>query len=489
LPIAALKPTEGTIPAPPPSASVPTITAEIAFASNPGAAPVYTNVSAYLRDTSTARGRNYEYERNEAGTATFTLSNRDSRFNPENTAGPYYGTLKPTRRTRLRAVWEAVTFDLFNGYTKGYPQEFPSVGYDAVVRQRATDMFYRLNLAKFRPGSTTLAASTSDTASSIAVTATALPMPRAVPFTIKIDFEELEVTAINSPTTYQVTRGQNGTVAAFHPAGAAVTTLAVSFAQELSGTRIRNVLDMLGVLAADRDIAAGVSLISVSDDLAGTNMLEHLQLIAEAENGRLFVSKSGLITFHDRHWVHQNERSDRATLSDTGAPGTLPYLLDGPVSHDEQLIANVVRVTPDSGNTQSATDQTSIDENFERTLEKQWPLALDTDAEGAADWMLNQLKDTRLRIPQVTLDGRSNAAVMWPLLLGMEIGQRYGFRYTPRGGGTAITRSVIVEGIQHDVTPSTHKVRLQLAPADITAYWRLGVAGYSELGSTTRLTY
>ena len=496
------------------TANKPTVVAEIAYATNPGASPTYTDVSTYLRAIGTSRGRNYEYDRAEAGTAGFTLSNRDSRFNPENTTGPYFPNLKPTRRCRLRATWLGSTYDLFVGYTKGYPQEFPEFGYDALVRQSASDGFYPLNMTKFRPGATALSAAVDtapapDTEEGIPVFSTALPMPQAPPFTVRVGLEDMLVVNVLGPTQYLVRRGQNQTPVTAHPELTAVTTLEVNYGPALSGTRIEQVLDHANVPASSRDIATGVSMMSASPDLAGQNILEHLLLIAEAENGQLFVSESGVITFRDRHWALQNERTDRAVLSDAsytgtaatayglgtfgsslyGGGGALPYVLSGPVHHDEALISNVVRVTPNSGNTQTTSDQPSIDAHFERVLEKQWPLASDIDAKGASEWMLYNLKDAKLRIPSVTLNGAASPTTMWPVLLAMEIGQRYGFSYSPRGGGTPITRSVIVEGISHSADPSSHTVTVQFSPADTTTYWRLGTTGYSEMGETTRLSY
>ncbi len=526
--IAVLRPSSAGGAPPPPSppaaattsAARPTVGVEVSFATNPTQPPVYQDVTAYLRGAGTSRGRNYELDRVETGTAGFTLSNRDSRFNPENTASPYYPNLKPTRQCRLRASWLGVGYDMFVGFTKGYPQEFPHFGYDALVSQSASDAFYPLNLMKFQPGSTTLAAEMpegeTDSYLVITVASTQLPLPQAAPFTIKIDQEEMLVESLNPTTQYYVKRGQNETTPTGHAAGAAVTTKVVNFAAQYSGHRIESVLNDAGVPVSRRSIQPGLSFMAASADLAGQNVLEHIQLMAEAENGQLFVSKSGVITFLGRHWPLQYEREDRAVLSDAPSTGTgagattfgqgtfgssvyggagggggntIPYVLSGPVHHDEALISNVVRVTPDSGNTQTTSDQASIDAHFERVLEKQWPLYYDIDAKGTSEWMLSKLKDTKLRIPAVTLNGAANPSVMWPILLAMEIGQRYGFTYSPRGGGTPITRSVIVEGISHSADPSSHTVTVQLSPADTTTYWRLGTGGYSELGTNTRLSY
>jgi hypothetical protein len=313
-------------------------------------------------------------------------------------------------------------------------------------------------------------------------------MPQAPPFTITVDQEDMEVTAITSATEYVVTRGHNETPITNHGATATVSTKSVSFGEQLTGDRVRAALAYVGIPELETDVADGISLLSPTDDLAGQNVLQHLNLVAEVENGQLFVSRAGVITFRDRHWALRNERTDRATFSDSGTTGTVSFSLPGPVDHDESKLVNVVRITPDSGNTQTTLDQTSIDENFERVLEREWPLASDNDAKAATEWMLLNLKDSRVRIPAVTVHLADNQGTM-AALLSMDIGQRYGFTYTPRGGGTPITRSVIVEGLQHDVVPGQHRMQVQFSPADTTTYWRVGVVGYSEAGETTRLTY
>ncbi len=61
------------------------------------------NITAYVREASTARGAQRELQRVEAGTASLTLSNRDGRFTPFNSASPYYPFILPMRRIRIRA--------------------------------------------------------------------------------------------------------------------------------------------------------------------------------------------------------------------------------------------------------------------------------------------------------------------------------------------------------------------------------------------------
>ena len=92
-------------------AITPTRTLEIEFD-----AGVWTSVSADTVQISSKRGRNRESGAFETGRLIFTLRNDTRKYDPDNTAGPYYGKLRPNRRVRLRATYSAVTYDVFLGY-------------------------------------------------------------------------------------------------------------------------------------------------------------------------------------------------------------------------------------------------------------------------------------------------------------------------------------------------------------------------------------
>ena len=53
--------------------------------------------------------------------------------------GPYYGRLTPGTPIRVRAVYNAVTYYLFTGYVRRWPQQFARAGVDATARVEAAD--------------------------------------------------------------------------------------------------------------------------------------------------------------------------------------------------------------------------------------------------------------------------------------------------------------------------------------------------------------
>ncbi len=112
----------------------------------PGEVPVWVDVSSSLRSVKTKRGKQRQRDRSQAGTAAFTFSNADRKFDPEYTSGALYAFLKPMRRIRLRATWNAVIYPVFDGYI-----DFIEQGYngprESFATIAATDGFKRLQSA------------------------------------------------------------------------------------------------------------------------------------------------------------------------------------------------------------------------------------------------------------------------------------------------------------------------------------------------------
>lgn len=87
-------------------AKLPKVKVELALASGPAQAPVWTDVTPYVRGFRIRRGRDDVLNRFQAGELSdLELDNRDRRFDPGNAAGPHFGNLRPMKRVRVRAQW------------------------------------------------------------------------------------------------------------------------------------------------------------------------------------------------------------------------------------------------------------------------------------------------------------------------------------------------------------------------------------------------
>jgi hypothetical protein len=86
------------------------------------------NITDQVMKVSTRRGRNRILANFEAGTATVTLNDPNSWFNPYNIDSPYFGKLLPLRKIRIYATTtlngDPVEINLFAGYITSYDTGF-----------------------------------------------------------------------------------------------------------------------------------------------------------------------------------------------------------------------------------------------------------------------------------------------------------------------------------------------------------------------------
>lgn len=112
--------------------ALPTITVECAFGSTwQTASPTWTNITSYVMDddgVQWSRGRGRDSESIQAGTATLSVWNRDDRFTPGYTAGPYGANVVPLVPIRITAVWSAVTYNLWRGFVREWRPTWSEFG-------------------------------------------------------------------------------------------------------------------------------------------------------------------------------------------------------------------------------------------------------------------------------------------------------------------------------------------------------------------------
>lgn len=107
----------------------------------------WCDITHYVTQWSTDRGRQYELDQFKAGTASLTLKATTRQFDPENSAGSFYGLLVPMRQLRISAVWNSTRYPIFQGFITDWGQTVPS---DAmfVSTIQAVDGFGRLEQIK-----------------------------------------------------------------------------------------------------------------------------------------------------------------------------------------------------------------------------------------------------------------------------------------------------------------------------------------------------
>lgn len=243
-----------------------------------------------------------------------------------------------------------------------------------------------------------------------------------------------------------------------------------AFANETSGTRVGRILDWVGWDSSLRSIDAGeVTIEAVPSSQRGQAALDALHDVDNTEGGQLYMSADGKLTFRELDGPIADSRSliSQATFGDS--TGELPYT-DIQFDFDDTLLRNYVTTTRNGGAQQIASDSASITTYGTMSYSRPTTLEVsDTAAYSAAQRVVALYKDVKTRVSQIVVNGESSAngktpTDIYPQILGREIGDRITVKRRPQGVGSAITKDVLIEGIQHDADPSKWITTFQLSP-------------------------
>ena len=114
--------------------NMPVVGVFISFTDGPYVVdPNWVEVTQYVRDINVRRGRGNDLQQFPSGSATVTLDNRARLFDPFNTAGTYYGNLKPRRQIKIVGQYAGVTYPIFRGFIAGWPVGYSDGGKDSTV--------------------------------------------------------------------------------------------------------------------------------------------------------------------------------------------------------------------------------------------------------------------------------------------------------------------------------------------------------------------
>ena len=229
--------------------------------------------------------------------------------------------------------------------------------------------------------------------------------------------------------------------------------------------RLGRILDLAEWPALLREIDAG-DVTFQSANLEGQTVLDHAQRVAETEFGLLFISRDGKVRFVDR--ASQAARTPGPTVYGDGA-SEVGYRSIRPDDGDE-VIRNSATISRYNGVAQTATG-TTIDEfgRFQYTLDG---LLHDSDSYSAsyAQFIVDEYENPRRRIVELTVgppkDGEED--LVYPAMLGPELGDAITVTHTPQGLGSAFTQTCVVEGIMHSSAPGRNRTTTFILSPEFT---------------------
>ena len=253
-----------------------------------------------------------------------------------------------------------------------------------------------------------------------------------------------------------------------------------SFSSTDSGTLINNILSSSTVKfsAANRDIETGISTMQALSGI-NDNTLSVLQTIERSENGLLFMSKSGKLTFKNRHTTFPSSAS--MIFSDDGSD--IPYTKVD-YKNDDNEIYNIINLTRTGGTTQTQEDTGSQLKYLIRTLTRTALLNdNDTEVNDAALFLLGKYKNALLRFDNLEVNLKDISTGSQNSILASEVGDIVLVELTPPGSGTPsqLTSYETLDSISYSITPDTFKVTYQLSKAEQQAFMRLDNALFGHL--------
>lgn len=261
-----------------------------------------------------------------------------------------------------------------------------------------------------------------------------------------------------------------------------------SWRGDLVSVRIKRLLDAAGVPTSWRAVDRGQVI--AAPTAGGFNTQRHLDELAEAEGGVWFVDRNGVFVFHDRHapWVKTRTTTSQATLE---SPGTAGF---SGLTRGWGMLVNRVTVESGDGWRARASNSSSIAANGPATTPNS-PMRLASegivDATALARFLV-QLYGVQVLGPEtVQIHPRVNEELLEQALL-RDLRDRVTVKYTPAGVESQRTKSVLIDGISHQIGPQNWVTTWRLMDADRfdTAYdaddW-LRLDGTDRLDGTKKL--
>jgi len=261
--------------------------------------------------------------------------------------------------------------------------------------------------------------------------------------------------------------------------------------QELTGARIEAILDLTEVnypTGAARSIATGtVELGGHSgggggghdyDLELGQIVLDYLQLVNNAEQGRLYIDREGVLVFENR--IGATLSSSVADFHDDGT--NYPYR-NVDISFGADKVVNLVYVSTLNNKSGTASDAGSQSEYFIQSLAITGSLLnTDADAQDLADYLLNPEPEATFTAIEVAFSQLSDA--QRDVVATIDIGDTISIEKSFINGAstTQLAQELAVEGVEHYIdTSGGHVARFYTSPTTIVYELILDDAVYGVL--------
>jgi hypothetical protein len=248
---------------------------------------------------------------------------------------------------------------------------------------------------------------------------------------------------------------------------------------ERTDLRLHRIATWAGLPASRRAFDVGDKVMG-AQNTSGKGPLEAMRDVERVEQGRVFYSATGLLTFHRRS--RRYNRPVDVTLNVAAGEVQIPASYPG----DDFGMVNDFEVSRPDGATQRVIDQASIDASGVYTDSLEVPAESDRDAQSVAEWRVGTYGQPMVRFPSLTvmmakLHSISPAKV--EALLEAEIGSVIEMTNLP-AQAPVTTDEQVIEGWTEVLGVGIWTMTFNCSPHSVNQVW---VLGQSALGVDTRL--
>ena len=237
---------------------------------------------------------------------------------------------------------------------------------------------------------------------------------------------------------------------------------------ELTSARVNTILSRSEVAwsTALRSIATGQATCGTVAYEDATNALAALQAVQFAEDGRLFADRSGAIQFDSR--ISTSFGTAVASFGGT-AVGAIPILSLSNM-YGAETVVNRASVQISGGTVSSIANGTASQteygiKNFSLT---DIPLATQAAGSALAENLVGRFSEPVVKFNEATVLVNMLTAAQQEQIAALEIGDILSVtRVFTSGTPLTVTQNVVVESIQHRLSPSRHEVNIGLGQIEL----------------------
>jgi hypothetical protein len=248
---------------------------------------------------------------------------------------------------------------------------------------------------------------------------------------------------------------------------------------QATGARINTVLDLAEInYQGARAIDAGSSTLGAFAVSQDTNCLNYLQLINTSEQGYLFMSANGTLTFKGRSSVLNPVAG--ATFNTNGTGIRYQSLIN---QFGDELLYNYITTKSDAGAIQTTSNAASI----ALYQAQQYSLtnllnSTTTEVAGLGNYLLGKYQNPVLRFTGLSTEMSALSATDQNIVLNLDMTSiATVVKNFVIGTPATETQTLIVSGIAHNITPGSHIVSYTFESTDGNQYLTLDDAIFGTL--------